>query len=286
MLLKYTIECVASVNRYIDTMMWNKYVRLVFNCVIYLIFWHESTVKHLCMTHRHNPMFCNTSNWLKYESIERLVQRGRTVCPFETNIWRNLNNMIGFLDEFDETITSTTHFNKISVLFDFFFLAQLCVGLKQQKLLCVFFFTLCSVLQIEINLLRTIAQFIGFVFASLARYDFKSIVQNVSLTLQKWKKQYYVFIRSSINLFQFAKNVINHVKVECKYVIGAEKKHPRHGKFIFTNVDVYTHVETFADAFVQYWSCLVEKLIYGFRYMHIDSLYTLDQLIHDLATIE
>lgn len=77
----------------------------------------------------------------------------------------------------------------------------------------------------------------------------------------KNKRNNIMFLSEALSIYfnLLYKNVINHVKVECKYVIGAEKN-PRHGKYIFTNVDVYTHVEIFVDAFVQYWSCSGGKI--------------------------
>lgn len=67
-----------------------------------------------------------------------------------------------------------------------------------------------------------------------------------------------------------------------------KKNNPRHGKYTFTGVDVCVYARRNIRRRVSFniGPVRLEKLIYGFRYMHIDSLYTLDQLIHDLATIE
>lgn len=90
------------------------------------------------MTHRHNPIVCITSNWLKYESIERM--EGKNCFHSRQNIWRNLNNKIGFLVEFDETIKSTTYSNKISLLFYYIFFYRAAVFDYKTTKIIVFFF--------------------------------------------------------------------------------------------------------------------------------------------------
>lgn len=92
-------------------------------------------------------------------------------------------------------------------------------------------------------------------FASLAWYDSKSIVQSV------WN--YVMFLSKAINLFQFAKMSSIMSKMECK--IRERKKNG-------VCKCQYTHILS-RFFFLDSYSPSVAKLIYGFWWVHIDSIF-------------